>query len=388
MRRRFLAAAAAAALLLLPHATPAQNAPLKIGLIMKLSGPGASLARSVNASIAAYFALHHGEVLGGRPVVFVRRDDLEVPETGRRLAQELIVQDKVDILMGGSAAPEAVAIGEISTQAKVPYFIINATTPGLLSKAPYAIRTSILNADLMPPLATWAVRNGIKNVYSIVADYSTGRDKVEALTNGLIAAGGKMTGGVAAPQITTDFSSYLLRVKDEKPDAVFGFFAGGPGSINLIKQFNTPGLKATIKLLGGGDLTAEELLAAEGDDALGIITVSNYSVAHDSKLNRDFVRAYRAALPDVRPDDAPSFVDVQTYDALAAIDRSIGAQKGAIDATRTMDVLRGATFESPRGTITIDPVTREVRQTVYVRRVERRAGRLINAEIAAFPPRG
>ena len=378
--------AIAVAALLVPSATPAQNAPLKIGLVMKLSGTGASMARSVGASIDAYFALHGGAVLGGRPAVIIRRDDTEVPDVGRRLAQELIVQDKVDILMGGTAAPEAVAIAEISTQAKVPYFIINATTPGILAKAPYAIRTAALAADLSPPLANWAVRNGIKNVYAVVADYSTGRDKVAALTSALEAAGGKMIGSVAAPQLTTDFSSYMLRVRDAKPDAVFGFFGSAPGSINLIRQFGITGLKATTKMLGGGDLTAEELLAAEGDDALGIVTVSNYTVDHDSKLNRDFVRAYRAAIANPRPDDAPSFVDVQAYDALAAIDRAIGAQKGAIDADRTMELLRGATFESPRGMISIDPQTREVHQSIYIRRVERRNGRLVNAEIASFPP--
>jgi branched-chain amino acid transport system substrate-binding protein len=386
MRTRLVAGIAIAVALVLPRATPAQNAPLKIGLVMKLSGNGASMARSVSASIDAYFALHGGATLGGRPVAIIRRDDTEVPEVGRRQAQELVVQEHVDILMGGTAAPESAAIAEISTQAKVPYFIINATTPGLLTKAPYAVRTAALAADLSPPLASWAVRNGLKTVYAVVADYSTGRDKVAALTTALEAAGGKMIGSVAAPQMTTDFSSYMLRVKDAKPDAVFCFFGSAPGSINVIRQFAVAGLKATTKMIGGGDLTAEELLPAEGDDALGIVTVSNYTVDHDSKLNRDFVRAYRAAIANPKPDDGPSFVDVQAYDALAAIDRAIGAQKGAIDANRTMEVLRGVTFESPRGTISIDPLTREVHQSIYIRRVERRNGRLANVEIAAFPP--
>ncbi len=384
---RFAAVAAlVAGALLLPRATPAQPAPLKIGLVMKLSGNGASMARSVDASIAAYFALHGGAMLGGRPVVIIRRDDTEVPEVGRRLAQELVVQDKVDILLGGTATPESVAIAEISTQAKIPYFIINATTPGILAKAPYAVRTAALAADLSPPLANWAVRNGLKNVYAVVADYSTGRDKVAALTTALEAAGGKLIGSVAAPQMTTDFSSYMLRVKDAKPDAVFGFFGSAPGSINLIRQFSVTGLKATTKMIGGGDLTAEELLSAEGDDALGIVTVSNYTVDHDSKLNRDFVRAYRAAIANPKPEDAPSFVDVQAYDALTAIDRAIRPQTGAIDADRTMLLLRGASFESPRGPLSIDPQTREARQNIYIRRVERQKGRLVNAEIAAFPP--
>jgi branched-chain amino acid transport system substrate-binding protein len=385
-----VAAVAASLLALAPCAAPAQQAaaplPLKIGLIMSFSGPGALLGRSINGAIVAWFA-QHNDTIGGRKAVIIRRDDAHSPENARRLAQELIVQEKIDILLGGTSVPEALALGDVSTQAKVPYFIINATTPGVLSKAPYATRTSFLTADLAPPLAHWALRNGIKNVYAVYADYSTGTDVLQSLTDAMAAGGGKVIGSVAVPLNTTDYSSYLLRVKDAKPDAVFAFVGGGPASINLVKQFSTTGLKASgMKLIGTADLLSEELMAAQGDAAIGVVTVTNYTVGHTTKINRDFVRAYRAALPNVTPEDAPNFMTVQTWDALTAIDKAVAAQKGPIDAARTMEALRGASFQSPRGTITFDPVTREVHQAMYVQRAQFDGQHYFNAEIAAFAP--
>jgi branched-chain amino acid transport system substrate-binding protein len=370
---------------LLPREAPAQAAPLKIGVIMSFSGPGASLGRSVNASLDAWLAMHHNTI-GGRPAVLIRRDDAHAPETARRLAQELIVQDKIDILVGGSSTPEAVAMGEVSTQAKIPYFIINATSPGTLVKAPYAIRTSYLTPDFGPPLARWLVRNGIKTVYAVVADYSSGADTLSALTDAMAASGGKVIGSVAVPLNTTDFSSYLLRAKDAKPDALFAFVGGGPSSINIVKQFGTQGLKSQMKLIGTADLISEELMGAEGPDALGVVTASNYTVDHNSKLNRDFVRVYKQVIPNPTPDDAPTFISVQAFDALSAIDHAVAGQKGAIDPVKTIDALRGYTFESPRGPITIDAQTREVHENMYIRRTEQKNGTFTNNEIASYPP--
>jgi branched-chain amino acid transport system substrate-binding protein len=370
---------------LLPREAPAQAVPLKIGVIMSFSGPGASLGRSVNGSIAAWMAMHH-DMLGGRPVVLIKRDDAHAPETARRLAQELIVQDKIDLLMGGSSAPEAVAMNEVSTQAKIPYFIINATAPGLLVKAPYAVRTSYLTPDFGPPLARWAVKNGIKSIYAVVADYSSGADTLSSLTDAMAANGGKVIGSVAVPLNTTDFSSYLLRAKDAKPDALFAFVGGGPSSINITKQFGTNGLKSSMKLIGTADLISEELMAAEGTDALGVVTASNYTVDHNSKLNREYVDVYRKVIANPTSDDEPSFIAVQAFDALTAMDHAVAGQKGAIDPVKTIEALRGYTFESPRGMITIDAQTREVHESMYVRRTEMRDGKFVNSEIAAFAP--
>jgi branched-chain amino acid transport system substrate-binding protein len=177
-----------------------------------------------------------------------------------------------------------------------------------------------------------------------------------------------------------------LRVKDAKPDALFGFPGGGPSAISMIKQFNTSGLKASMKLVGTADLVSDELLNAEADDAVGVSTVSNYTADHSSKLNQTFVRAYRAALTNPTPEDVPSFIAVQAFDALTLIDKMVAAQKGPLDAARSMAILRGITIESPRGMLSFDPQTREVRQTMYIRQVQELTGRYANVEIASFPP--
>ena len=195
-----------------------------------------------------------------------------------------------------------------------------------------------------------------------------------------------MVGSVAVPLNTTDFSAYLLRAKDAKPDALFAFVGGGPSSINIVKQFGSTGLKGTMKLIGTADLISEELMAAEGTDALDVVTASNYTVDHPSKLNQDYVRIYQQVIPNPIPDDAPSFIAVQAFDALTAIDHAVAGQKGAIDPVKTIDALRGYSFESPRGPITIDAQTREVRENMYIRRTEVRGGKFVNAEIAAIPP--
>ncbi len=248
----------------------------------------------------------------------------------------------------------------------------------------FARRT--LTPDFGPPLARWALKNGIKTVYAVVADYSSGADTLSSLTDAMAAGGGKVIGSVAVPLNTTDFSSYLLRAKDAKPDALFAFVGGGPSSINIVKQFGTNGLKGTMKLIGTADLISEELMSAEGQDALGVVTASNYTVDHDSKLNRDYVRTYKQVIANATPDDEPSFIAVQAFDALTAIDHAVAGQKGAIDPAKTIDALRGVTFESPRGPITIDAQTREVRESMYIRRTEVRNGKFVNAEIAAFAP--
>jgi branched-chain amino acid transport system substrate-binding protein len=231
------------------------------------------------------------------------------------------------------------------------------------------------------------VHNKIKTIYGVAINNQTGNDTLQSVSDAMAANGGKMIGTVEVPLNTTDFSSYLLRVRDAKPDAVLAFVGGGPSSINIVKQFSTQGLKSTITLMGTADLLSEELLPAIGPDAVGVITASNYSVAHKSKLNADFVNVYREVIPNVTPDDVPSFIAVQAFDDLTAMDHAVAQQKGAIDPVKTMDALRGYTFESPRGMITIDAQTREVRENLYIlKAVQNKDGKYVNVEIAAYPP--
>jgi branched-chain amino acid transport system substrate-binding protein len=355
--------------------------PVRIGVITTLSGPFTQAGKAGNAAIAA-FIHEHGATVAGRKIEIITRDDGgNAPDTAKRLAQELIVSDHVDFLMGLVFSPNAKAVGDVSTAAKIPTFITNAAAYGILEPNPYMARFSYTLGEETKPLAEWAVKNGIKSVYSLVLDYSAGLDAASSFQTAFTAGGGKVVGELHVPQNSPDFSAYIQRIKDAKPQAVFAFLSvsGGP----FLKAWDAAGGPATgIKILATGDLTNETLLPADGDSALGVITAMNYSASHDSELNRKVTADMHAADPSV---DVPDFASVAMYDALHAIYTVVESQPGNIDPNKTMQIVRGMKFESPRGPIEIDPQTREIVQNIYIRRVEKRDGKLINREFAVVP---
>ena len=369
------------ALLLLTSSVGADAPPLRIGVITTLSGPFTQSGRVGDAAMAAFFH-EHGTTVAGRKVEIIERDDGgNAPDTAKRLAQELIVGDHVDFLMGLVFSPNAKAVGEISTAAKKPTFITNAAAYGILEPNPYMARLSYTLGQETMPLARWAVKNDIKNAFVLVLDYSAGIDASSSFQNAFTAAGGKIAGELRVPQNSQDFSAYIQRIKEAKPQAVFLFLSVSGGA--FLKAWDAAGGPATgTKVLATGDLTNETLLPADGDAALGVISAMNYSASHDSALNRQFSRDVRAADASV---DVPDFASVATYDALQAIYRVVAAQKGNVDPDKTMQLVRGMKFESPRGPIEIDSRTRDIVQNMYVRRVERRNGKLINTEFAVVP---
>ena len=355
--------------------------PLRIGVITTLSGPFTQSGKAGNAAIAA-FMHEHGTTVAGRKVEIITRDDGgNAPDAAKRLAQEMIVSDHVDFLMGLVFSPNAKAVGDVSTAAKIPTFITNAAAYGILEPNPYMARFSYTLGEETQPLADWALKNGIKNVYSLVLDYSAGLDAASSFQTTFAAGGGKIVGELHVPQNSQDFSAYIQRIKDAKPQAVFAFLSvsGGP----FLKAWDAAGGPATgIKILATGDLTNETLLPADGDAALGVITAMNYSASHDSELNRTVTRDMHAADSSV---ESPDFASVAMYDALHAIYNAVAAQHGMLDPDKTMKLLRGMSFESPRGPITIDAQTRDIVQNIYIRRVEKRDGTLINHEFATVP---
>jgi branched-chain amino acid transport system substrate-binding protein len=363
------------------HSAGADAPPVRVGMITTLSGPFTQSGKAGNAAIAAFFR-EHGTTAAGRKIEIIERDDGgNAPDVAKRLAQELIVSDHVDFLMGLVFSPNAKAVGDISTSAKKPTFIINAAAYGLLEPNPYMARFSYTLGQQTAPLAQWALKNNIKNVYTVVLDYSAGIDAANSFQTAFTAGGGKIAGELHIPQNSQDFSAYIQRIKEAKPQAIFAFLSvsGGP----FLKAWDAAGGPATgTKILATGDLTNETLLPADGDSALGVITAMNYSASHDSKLNRDLTRDMRAADASV---ESPDFASVATYDALHAIYDVINAQKGNLDPDKTMQLVRGMKLDSPRGPIEIDAHTRDIVQNIYIRRVEKRDGKLINNEIAIFP---
>jgi branched-chain amino acid transport system substrate-binding protein len=377
------ALAAILASLLLHSAAVAQQAPLRIGLVYCFSGPFAVAGAQVDAAINL-FMKRHGDVVAGRKVEIVRRDTTgPAPDVARRLAGELVTREKVDILTGIDFTPNAVAIAAVSTEAKIPVFSMNAGSSVFLPKAPYGARFSFSVPQLAVPLASWAASNGIKSVYSLVADYSPGLDGEKAFQGEFKRAGGQIVGSVRVPLNNPDFGSYLQRIKEAKPDAVFVFLPSGGGDLPVLflKAFNEAGLAASgIKIIGTGE-TDELSIDALGEAALGMVTASHYSAAHDSELNKAFVRDFEASTGGKQ---RVSFAAVAAYDTMAAIYKLAEAQGGRLDAEKTAELVKGFKLDSPRGPIEIDG-SRDIVQTIYIRRVERRNGRLENIEFSSIP---
>lgn len=384
LRKNLIAALAAAFALAVAGSAGAQSTPVKIGVVYSYTGSSSYAGPVIDAALAAWLAQHNGE-MAGRKVQLIKRDDTGVaPDVAKRLATELIVQDHVDFLMGSTFTPNAVAMAGVSTQAKVPYCMVNAAGQGLLAKAPYTTRLGVTMAQITTPLAKWAAKNNVKTVYNVLANYQPGIDGGKAFSDTFTAAGGKMIGEVLVPVNNTEWSAYIQRVKDAKPDAIFVFVGAGPPAITFFKAFHDNGLdKLGIRILASGDALEEDALPEMGDEPNGVISSLNYSAVHESKLNADFVKAFKAA--DSSHQLLPDFFAVAAYDCLSAIDKAVAAQKGTIDAEKTMAVWSGLKLDSPRGPIQIDPQTHDIVQNMYMRKVQKVGPRYEDVEFSTTP---
>ncbi|HET7504829.1 MAG TPA: ABC transporter substrate-binding protein [Kofleriaceae bacterium] len=362
---------------------PAAGSTIKIGLIASFSGPFASIGQQIENGINAYLK-EHGDSVAGKKIEILRRDTTgPAPDIAKRLAQELVVRDKVDFLVGFGLTPEALAVAPVATEAKTPMIIMNAATSVITTKSPYIVRFSMTLAQVAAPMGEWATKNGIKKVSTIVADYGPGIDAEGAFTKTFTAGGGQVVDSSRVPLKNPDFSSYIQRIKDAKPDAVFVFVPAGEQCISFMKAFHERGLdEAGIKIIATGDLTDDHVLGTIGDPALGITTTFHYSVAHDSPENKAFLKAYQDA--NGQAGGTPNFMSVAAYDGMGAIYEVARKLGGTMDADKALAILKGYAVTSPRGPITIDPETRDVVQTVYVRRVEKVNGELRNVELSSF----
>ncbi len=375
-------AALALGLIALPGASHAQQT-IKIGLLLPYSGPFAETARQIDNGVKLYVK-EHGDTVAGKKIEILDRDTTgPAPDVAKRLAQELVTRDKINFLAGFVLTPNALAVAEIATEAKVPTVLMNAATSIITMKSPYIVRVSFTLPQVTVPLAQWAAKNGIKQVYLMTSDYGPGHDAEAAFEKAFTAAGGKVVGKVEMPLRSPDFAAYVQKVSDVKPQAVFLFVPSGQQPTALMKTFAEQGLtRSGLKILATGDVTDDDVLATMGDAALGIITTHQYSYAHDSQLNKAYVKAYAAAYgPDIRP----NFMSVGGYDGMAAIYKAITETKGNLDPDKLMAAFKGMKLESPRGPIEIDPATRDIIQTVYVRRVEKVDGKIVNVEFDKIP---
>lgn len=351
-----------------------------VGMILPMTGPSASTGKQERAGAELYIA-QHGATVAGKKISLVIKDDTGAADVTKRLAQELIGNDHASVLMGFGLTPLALAVAPISAEAKVPQIVTAAATAMITEKSPFIVRTSFTLPQASAPMAEWCVKNNIKKVVTIVSDYGPGIDAEKWFGETLKAGGGTIAEAIRVPLKNPDFAPFLQRVKDDAPDAVFVFVPSGFGAI-FMKQFVERGLdKSGIKLIGTGDVTDDDLLADIGDSALGAVTTHHYSVAHDSPENKEFVAAFQKANGGMRP----NFMAVAAYDGMALVYQALEKTKGATDGEGLLAAMKGASWTSPRGPISIDPATRDVVQNIYVREVKKVDGQLFNVEFATIP---
>lgn len=352
----------------------AQDNKFKIGLILPMTGPFASTGKQIEAAARLYMA-QNGDTVGGKKVELIVKDDTGTPDVTKRIAQELVVNEKVNVLAGFGLTPLAFATAPIATQSKTPLVVMAAATSSITEASPYIIRTSFTLPQAAVAIADWAPKNGVKKVVTLVTDFGPGIDAEKFFKDRLTFNGGQVTESLRVPLRNPDFAPFLQKVRDAKPDAVFAFVPSGAGAA-LMKQFAERGLdKAGIKLIGTGDVTDDDILNAMGDVAVGVVTSHHYSTAHPSAVNKKFVDAFSKANPNLRP----NFMAVGGYDGMRVIYEAAKATKGGT-GDALLAAMKGQIFESPRGPMFIDAQTRDVVHNIYIRKVERKDGQLYNVE--------
>jgi branched-chain amino acid transport system substrate-binding protein len=370
-----LAAVAIGALVLAP--ARAEDT-FKIGLILPMTGGQASTGKQIDNAIKLYMK-QHGDTVAGKKIEVILKDDGGLPDKTKTAAQELIVNEKVNVIAGFGVTPAALAAAPLATQGKIPEIVMAAGTSIITEKSPNIVRTSFTLPQSSTIIGDWAVKNGIKKVATLTSDYAPGNDALASFKEHFTAGGGEIVEEVKVPLANPDFAPFLQRMKDAKPDAVFVFVPAGQGG-NFMKQYAERGLdKAGIKVIGPGDVMDDDLLNGMGEAALGAVTAHIYSAAHPSQANKDFVATYKKEF-----NQRPGFMAVGGYDGIHLIYEALNKTGGNADGDKLVEAMKGMKWESPRGPISIDPDTRDIVQNVYIRKVEKVDGELYNVEFETF----
>jgi branched-chain amino acid transport system substrate-binding protein len=366
MRKALLGAVGLTAALLVATAANAQNT-IKIGLIMAYSGQFADTAAQIDNGIKLYMK-QKGDTVAGKKIEIIRKDTGGPnPDVAKRLAQELVVRDGVDILAGFTLTPEAMAASDISAEAKKFMVIMNAATSVIITKSDFSVRSSLTLPMIGNTAGTWAAKNGVKKAYTMVSDFGPGHDAERAFQAAFKAGGGEIVGNVRMPLANPDFSAFVQRAKDLNPEAIFVFVPGGAQPAALGKAFAERGIDPNkVKIIGTGEVVDETALKSMGPASVGITTAWHYDYNLDNKLNKEFIKAFNTEFKR-----NPDFFSVGGYDGMHLIYEALKKTGGKADAAALVAASKGMKWESPRGPMSIDPATRDVVQTVYIRRVQK-----------------
>jgi branched-chain amino acid transport system substrate-binding protein len=372
-----LAGVALAAGMLAAGAASAQDT-VKIGFVQSLSGTLAPVGRQALAGARLYMQ-QHGDTVAGKKIELIVKDDTTVPDVAKRLAQDLIVNDKVNILAVG-ITPVAMAVAPLATEAKIPEVVMVSGTSVVTERSPYIVRTSFTLGQQSGIIAEWAIKNGSKKTVIVQSDWAPGTEAGAVFTAAYTKAGGQILDTIKVPLANPDFAPFLQRARDQNPDTLFVFVPAGQAG-NFVKQFVERGLdKSGIRLIGPGDITDDDDLPRMGDAMLGVVTAGIYSASHPSAVNKAYVAAFKKANNGLRP----NFISLGGYDGMHVIYEALKKTGGNTDGAALVEAMKGLKWESPRGPISIDPETRDIIQNIYIRKVERVGGELYNTEFATF----
>jgi branched-chain amino acid transport system substrate-binding protein len=350
---------------------------IKIGMVMQMTGPNAAGGREISAAAKLYVA-QHGDSVAGKKIELIFRDDASIPDNAKRLAQELIINDKVSLLAAG-ITPSAMAMAPIATEAKVPTVVTISGTSVVTERSPYYVRTSFTLGQQSGIIADWAIKNGSRKAVAVLSDWAPGAEAGKVFESNFTKGGGQVLETLKVPLANPDFAPFLQRAADLHPDTLFVFVPAGQAG-TFARQFAERGLdKSGIKLIGPGDITDDDDLPTTGDTLLGVVTAGIYSAAHPSALNKEFVAAYQKATGH-----RANFLAVSGYDGMHLIYEALKKTGGKTDADAVIAAMKGMSWESPRGPISIDPNTRDIVQNVYIRKVEKKDGEPWAVEFATF----
>ncbi len=384
VRRVLVSLVALAGTVLLSGAATAQTV-VKVGLINSYTGFVAQAGDLGQKGIDLYFKEHEKDLPPGVKIELLRRDDTSNPEVGKRLAQELIARDNVQLLAGVVLSPVAAAIAPLTAEAKVPLLISIAAAGVQIPRiSPYVARVTFTLWQQAYPIGKWAAGQGWKTAYTAVSDFIPGHDSEAAFTKAFTDGGGKIVGAVRFPPTNADFVPFVQRIKDAKPDVAFLWVPAQQQAVAMIKAVRDLGLRnAGIAITSVQDLLPDEGLPAMGDTPVGLITAGTYSVAGPRPANKAFLAAWKRAYGE---ESIPDFLSVDAYDAMGAIFDLVKATNGKFTGDEAMTFFKGwKNPNSPRGPIMIDPETRDIVQNVYIRRAEMLDGKLANVEFETIP---
>jgi branched-chain amino acid transport system substrate-binding protein len=350
---------------------------VKIGIVVPITGPQGIAGKQIAAAARLYMQLH-GDTVAGKKIELIIKDDGGAPDNSKRLAQELVVNDKVAIL-GAGLTPGALAIAPLATEAKIATVVMISGTSFVTERSPYFVRTSFTLGQSSSVIAEWAAKNGSTKTMIVQSDWAPGAEATAVFTEAYTRFGGQVLDTIKVPLADPDFAPFLQRARDAGPDSLFVFVPNHQAG-TFAKQFVERGMdKAGIRLIGPGDITDDYDLPGMGDAVIGTVTAGNYSFYHPSAMNKAYVEAFQKA-----NGFRPNFITLGGFDGMHLIYQALAKCDGATDADALVAAMKGMTWESPRGPVSIDPETRDIVQNIYVRKVERVQGELENVEFATF----